>query len=93
MTKIRIEVVLTEADVDIIEEMQASGMQRATFFKMAARSYMRNKEEERFDVRVKRLFDESLAQLSISKPVVKEVKAKPKLGGLGGKRLVEESNE
>ena len=86
----RIEVVLTEADVDIIEEMQASGMQRATFFKMAARSYMRNKEEERFDVRVKRLFDESLAQLAVSSPVVKEVKPKQKLG-FGGKRIVDDS--
>lgn len=90
MTKIRIEVVLTEADVDIIEEMQASGMQRATFFKMAARSYMRNKEEEQFDVRVKRLFDESLAQLAVSSPVVKEVKPKQTLG-FGGKRIVDDS--
>ena len=90
MTKMRIEVVLTEADVDIIEEMQASGMQRATFFKMAARSYMRNKEEERFDVRVKRLFDESLAQLSVNSPAVREVKPKQKLG-FGGKRIVDDS--
>lgn len=90
MAKIRIEVVLTEADVDIIEEMQASGMQRATFFKMAARSYMRNKEEERFDARVKRLFDESLAQLAVSGPIVKEVKPKQTLG-FGGKRLIDDS--
>lgn len=90
MTKIRIEVVLTEADVDIIEEMQASGMQRATFFKMAARSYMRNKEEERFDVRVKRLFDESLAQLAVTGPIVKEVKPKQSLG-FGSKRIVDDS--
>jgi len=85
LTKIRIEIVLTEADVDIIEEMQ-----RATFFKMAARSYMRNKEEERFDVRVKRLFDESLAQLAVTGPIVKEVKPKQSLG-FGSKRIVDDS--
>lgn len=91
MTKMRIEVVLTEADVDIIEEMQASGMQRATFFKMVARAYMRNKEEERFDIRVKRLLDEVLAQRGVSGPLVQEVKQKPMLG-FGGKRMVDESN-
>lgn len=90
MTKLRVEVVLTEADADIIEEMQASGLQRATFFKMAARSHMRHKEEERFDVRVKRLFDESLAQLGANGPIVKEVKPKQKLG-FGGKRIVDDS--
>lgn len=90
MTKLRVEVVLTEADADIIEEMQASGLQRATFFKMAARAYMRHKEEERFDIRVKRLFDESLAQLAVSSPVVKEVKPKQKLG-FGGKRIIDDS--
>lgn len=90
MTKLRVEVVLTEADADIIEEMQASGLQRATFFKMAARAYMRHKEEEQFDVRVKRLFDETLAQLGVNGPIAREVKPKQKLG-FGGKRIVDDS--
>jgi len=90
LTKLRVEVVLTEADADIIEELQASGLQRATFFKMAARAYMRHKEEEQFDVRVKRLLDEVLAQRGDSGPIAKNVKPKQKLG-FGGKRIVDDS--
>jgi len=66
--------------------MQASGLQRATFFKMAARAYMRHKEEEQFDVRVKRLLDEVLAQRGDSGPIAQEVKPKKKLG-FGSKRV------
>ena len=80
MTKLRVEVVLTEADVDIIEEMQASGLQRATFFKMAVRAYMRHKEGEQFDVRVKRLLGEVLAQHGVSDTAIDEVKPKKKIG-------------
>lgn len=89
MTKLRVEVVLTDADVDIIEEMQASGLQRATFFKMAARAYMRNKEEEKFDVRVKRLLDEVLAERGGSVTEITEVKPKKKLG-FGSKRVYDD---
>lgn len=86
MKKIRVELVLTESDIDIIEEMQSSGLQRATFFKMATRSYMRNKEEERFDERVKRLLSEVIAQSGMSNTVIEDVKPKKKLG-FGSKRV------
>lgn len=89
MTKIRVEVVLTDADVDIIEEMQASGMQRATFFKSAVRANMKRKEEERFDERVKRLLDDVLSNHTYSGTAMKEVKPKKTLG-FGSKRVVAE---
>lgn len=60
MKKQRVEVVLTEADADIIEFIGKSTMPRATQFKVAMRAYMKQQEEERFDVRVKRLLDEVL---------------------------------
>lgn len=91
MTKLRIEVVLTEADADIIEFIQSSSVPRATQFKLAIREKMQRREEEKFDSRVKRLLDEVLAQRGVSSPAVKEVKSKPKLGGFGGKRLVEDA--
>lgn len=62
MRKQRVEVVLTEADEDIMEFMSRSTMPRATQFKVAMRLYMRHQEEERFDIRVKRLLDEVLAE-------------------------------
>lgn len=62
MKKQRIEVVLTEADADIIEFIEKSTMPRATQFKVAMRAFMKQQEEERFDVRVKRLLDEVLAE-------------------------------
>ena len=61
MKKKRVEVVLTEADVDILEFMEKSTMPLATQFKVAMRAYMKQQDEERFDVRVKRLLDEVLA--------------------------------
>lgn len=91
MTKLRIEVVLTEADADIIEFIQSSSVPRATQFKLAMREKMQRREEEKFDVRVKRLLDEVLAQRGDSGPIVQEIKQKPMLG-FGGKRMVDESS-
>lgn len=84
--KIRCEVVLTDADVDIIEAIEASGLQRATFFKVAARAYLQHKDEERFDVRVKRLLTEVLADRGevVSSP--KKIESKTRVG-FGAKKV------
>ena len=78
--KLRTEIVLTDADADIIAEIEASGLQRATFFKMAAREYARLKNEEQFDARVERLLHKVLAERGVNSPQVSEVKPKKKLG-------------
>lgn len=78
--KKRVEVVLTEADIDIIEFIEKSTMQNATQFKVAMRAYMQRQEEERFDVRVKRLLDEVLSERGevVSSP--KKVESKSRVG-------------
>ncbi|MCY9546761.1 hypothetical protein [Lysinibacillus xylanilyticus] len=92
MTKLRIEVVLTEADADIIEFIQSSSVPRATQFKLAMREKMQRREEEKFDTRVKRLLDEVLAQRGVSNPVINEVKPSKRLG-FGGKRLYDDEGD
>lgn len=84
--KKRVEVVLTEADIDIIEFMEKSTMQNATQFKVAMRAYMQRQEEERFDERVKRLLAEVLADRGevVSSP--KKVESKTRVG-FGAKKV------
>ena len=84
--KKRVEVVLTEADIDIIEFMEKSTMQNATQFKVAMRAYMQRQEEERFDERVKRLLAEVLADRGevVSSP--KKVESKSRVG-FGAKKI------
>lgn len=90
MTKLRIEVVLTEADADIIEFIQSSSVPRATQFKLAMREKIQRREEEKFDVRVKRLLDEVLTQRGVSGTVIDEVSPKKKLG-FGSKRVYDDN--
>lgn len=81
MRKQRVEVVLTEADEDIMEFMSRSTMPRATQFKVAMRLYMRHQEEERFDIRVKRLLDEVLAERgSVTKVETSETRSRLAFG-------------
>lgn len=62
MTRLRTEIVLTDADADIIEFIEKQDMQRATLFKVAIRHYMKHQEEERFDERVERLLNKVLSE-------------------------------
>ena len=64
MEKIRTEIILTDADADIIKLIKESGLQRATFFKMAARFYGQHQKDEEVDMRIKRLLRETLAEVS-----------------------------
>lgn len=76
-TKMRIEVLLTDADEDIIEFITSNNTPRSAQFKNAMRYMMRGKGEEQFDVRVKRLLGEVLAQNGGSNvPQVTEPKKK-----------------
>ena len=79
MTKLRIEVVLTEADADIIEFIQSSNLPRATQFKVAMREKMQRQEEEKFDARVERLLHKVLAERGTSAPAIEEKPPKSKL--------------
>ena len=85
LRKLRTEIVLTDADSDIIEFIEKSDMQRATLFKLAMRWYMQHQQEERFDERVKRLLNEVLAERGEVKPV-QTVESKKRLG-FGAKRV------
>ena len=84
--KTRVEVVLTDADIDIIEFIEKSTMPRATQFKVAMRAYIQRQEEERFDERVKRLLTEVLADRGevVSSP--KKVESKSRVG-FGAKKI------
>lgn len=85
MKKVRVEVVLSEADIDIIDFIEKSTTPKATQFKIAMRAYMQQQEEERFDVRVKRLLTEVLAERgeTISNTTIVESKSRV---GFGSKR-------
>lgn len=74
---LRTEIVLTDADRDIIELIEESGLQRATFFKMAARFYGQHQKEEEMDVRVKRLLQEAFREFGAN-PSAQVSKTKPK---------------
>lgn len=67
-TEIHLDVV---ADTDILEDIERTGMQRATYFKYAARELMKRREEEAVDERVKRLINELLTERGEIKPVQK----------------------
>lgn len=81
-TKLRIEVLLTDADDDIIEFIQSDNTPKSAQFKRAMRSYMRRREEEQFDRRVKRLLNEVIAERgdSVSTKPVEVAKEKKKVG-------------
>lgn len=85
-TKKRVEVVLTDADIDIIEFLGKSTMQNATQFKVAMRAYMKQQEEERFDVRVKRLLTEVLAERGEAVSSPKKVESRTRVG-FGAKKV------
>lgn len=78
-TLLRVEVLLTDADEDIIEFITSNNTPRSAQFKNAMRAYMRGKDEEQVDVRVKRIISELLAEQGVNKPIVNEVKPKKKL--------------
>jgi len=80
-TKLRIEVLLTDADEDIIEFVTASKVPRSAQFKNAMRAYMKQQTEEQFDVRVKRLLSEVIAERGANASAnVSAVPPKKKLG-------------
>jgi len=86
LTKLRVEVVLTDADADIIEYLSKHDIPRATQFKNAIRERMQRREEEQFDERVKRLLGEVMASQGISAPQVAKVESKKRLG-FGAKKV------
>ena len=86
--KKRVEVVLTDADIDIIEFIESKSMQNATLFKVAMRAYMKQQDEERFDVRVKRLLNEVLSEGNFKQATtVDKVANKNRLKGFGAKKV------
>ena len=86
MKKIRVEVVLTEADIDIIEFIESNTTPRATQFKIAMRAFMKQQEEERFDVRVKRLLNEVMAERGDAPFKSEKVESKSRVA-FGAKRV------
>lgn len=86
MTKIRIELVLTDADADLIEYISRTDVPRATQFKNAMREKIARREEEQFDERVKRLLGEALKEQRLNAPPVAKVEGKKRLG-FGAKKV------
>jgi len=80
LTKLRVEVVLTDADADIIEYLTKHDIPRATQFKNAIREKMQRREEEQFDERVKRLLGEVIAEKGYITPQITKVESKKRLG-------------
>lgn len=91
MTKkpLRTEIVLTDAEQDMIDFIVDSGIPRATLFKTAMRAYMQRKEEEQFDERVKRLLTEVIKTSGVQPNVITDVKPKKTLG-FAAKRVSED---
>lgn len=85
-TKLRIEVLLTDADEDIIEFITSNNTPRSAQFKNAMRVYMRNKTEEQFDLRVKRILTEVISEKGVSTQVQPSEVAPRKKLGFGAQR-------
>lgn len=85
LTRLRTEIILTDEDIDIIEAIEQSGMKRASFFRYVAREYLRRKEDEKADERIKRLINELLAERGEVK-TVQTVESKRRVG-FGAKRV------
>ena len=68
-TRIRIEVVLTEAEKDIIEFLDSRDIPRATQIKMSLRDQIQRKDAEKFDERVRRLLYEAVAEVNGDKQI------------------------
>lgn len=85
-TKLRIEVLLTDADEDIIEFVTNSKVPRSAQFKNAMRAYMKKQTEEQFDVRVKRLLSEVVAEKGVVASQVVNVEPPKKKLGFGAKK-------
>lgn len=64
----RIEITITKADKDIEEFLNATDTPNATLFKIAMRSYMQQRENEKLDMRIKRLLDETLSKFAHAPP-------------------------
>jgi len=79
-TKLRIEVLLTDADEDIIEFIKSNNTPRSAQFKNAMRSYMKRQKEEQFDERVKRLLNDVLAERGEVSGKVEKITSKKRLG-------------
>ena len=79
-TKLRIEVLLTDADEDIIEFIKANNTPRSAQFKNAMRSYMKRQKEEQFDERVKRILNDVLAERGEVSNKVEKITSKKRLG-------------
>lgn len=86
LTKLRIEIVLTDADADLIEYITSKDIPRATQFKNAMREKIARREEEQFDERVKRLLGEVLAERGEVAPSIAKVESKKRLG-FGAKKV------
>ena len=85
-TRLRIEVLLTDADEDIIEFITSNKTPRSAQFKNAMRVYMKNKTEEQFDVRVKRLLSEVISEKGLNNSIqASEVAPKKTLGFMAKK--------
>ena len=78
--KLRTDVILTDAEQDIIDFVLASDIPRATLFKIAMRTYMNRQEEEQFDERVKRLLTDVLANRGEVIASPSKVESKSRLG-------------
>lgn len=67
-SKLRVEVVLTEVDADIIEYLETNDIPRATQIKMSLRSQIQRKQDEQIDERIKRILYDALADVSRDTP-------------------------
>lgn len=66
--KLRVDVIFTEADSDVIEFLFSNDMPKATQIKTALRTQMQRKQDEQLDDRIKRLLYDTISSIGASSP-------------------------
>lgn len=67
-SKMRVEVVLSEVDADIIEHLELSDKPKSAQFKIALRTQIQRKQDEQIDDRIKRLLYDTMSSISAGSP-------------------------
>lgn len=67
-SRMRVEVVLTEVDADIIEYIELNNKPKSAQFKMAMRTQIQRKHDEQLDERIKRLLYDTMTSISAGTP-------------------------
>lgn len=67
-SRLRVEVVFTEVDADLVEYLEMNDMPRASQIKMALRAQIQRVEEEELDKRIERLLHGVISEISRNTP-------------------------